>query len=730
MTTVPTESDDRVLVIGFDLGHGETAVATLWMDEGGDPTVAELPGPGRNMHPTAVALCTDGRGQDPFTIVGASCFSVDRERIVNVDGRKELYLAFKSPSLGKESSARRAIDLFVSRIVRDLTEGGAETGPKKTLPWIPGGTSTRWVFGVPSGWTSSDCQAYQNLLTDIVTKLCPGQEVEVIPESRAALLYGQRSKDLDSDERAVVRSAAGKKTVLVIDMGSSTTDYTFVSELHEGPVDDGHTQLGAALIEQELMRWTIDHHRDSNLLKATIEKDESQREYLQFACRQAKERFFELAPEDIRLNPKPRVLGHADISSDNGEPIYVPVRVSPKLMGEILDTPLVELKDKQSNNMSWRGAFSAELSKVRDEVLHKSGRLPDVVLLTGGASRMGFAQEVCRAIFSASEDGSAGSRVLRGQEPEYAIAKGLAIAGQTRHRIEAFLSDVDVFIRNDLLQLIRENVDPLAQALATVMISGIIEDQVCPAVKKWRQGDIRLLPGIGQAAMEAREYYVKHGAGRVQAQKVVDDWYEEIAALINSETEKLANNRGIPAKELSISPLHTMRTKPDVRPNVRATLDTLDVIANISATMMSLVAAGAGLAVVAKVTAGAAAVGTAAAAGTVAASNPAGWIIGAIVGTVAVVIGIWVGKEELMERVEGADIPVFLRKIGGEQTLLNKIKKNAKADQLEAQAIAKFAEEFKHQHGEAVVTALADSIGPQLHAAAKQAALLIDRRTD
>src|SRR5215467_10521911 len=111
MTAETTESAERLMVVGFDLGHAETAVATVWADSGEDPSIAKLHirPQDSQVHPTAVARRIEREGSEPSTIVGDRCFQLLEERIPNMPDtvdpgpdtapRKDIHLAFKSQDI-------------------------------------------------------------------------------------------------------------------------------------------------------------------------------------------------------------------------------------------------------------------------------------------------------------------------------------------------------------------------------------------------------------------------------------------------------------------------------------------------------------------------------------------------------------------------------------------------------------------------------------------------------
>ncbi|MFI8931580.1 hypothetical protein ACIG3E_28390 [Streptomyces sp. NPDC053474] len=727
---------DRSLVIGFDLGHGETAVASLWSTADGEPHVEDISRTPSRVHPTVVARCraeNDGRtegddraeddGTGDATLVGEPCFTVLPARLARVPepppdglvaGDAEFYMGFKHAGL--DARARRATDLFIRQVARELalerTEGVETSGILKITP----GTRLHWVFGVPSGWDKEECEEYERLLRSTVTGLFPGQSVEVVPESRAAMLYAKESEEFKTADQHLMGAIAGRGTVLVMDMGSLTTDYTFVSGMSELPVADWNSRFGASLIEKELLRRVVADHRDSALLEEALADDPLQRARLEFACRHAKERYFGLSPDQLRLNPGPRRLGGDDVVARSGELIEVSIRLSPPLMDDILDARLDAL------GRSWRAAFREAVEGVRDKLVKETGKPPDVVLMTGGASRMRFAQEICLDVFEAEEGGT---RVLLGVRPEHVIAKGLAIAGRTRRRVEGFLEEVEVLARERVPAVIGDNLESLGLALGKVIVDGIVDDQVCPAVVRWREGELRLLTDIALEVAGKREAYLKSPAGQARLKEATRAWYAEVTAVIDREAAAIAHRYGIPTEPLRVSPFGPATTTPRPDVNLEPLLETLDSILGLVAACMTAMTAGAAIGVMSAATEGAAGAGAVAAA-----SNPVGWVIGSIVAAVAVVIGIWMGKEALMKWISNADIAGPLRKLNREKTLLKKIRTQADEDRLEAQAAEDFARHFADSHRETIVARLSASAGAHLTKAAREAALLIDRRTE
>ena len=120
-------------IVGFDLGHGETALARTYAGTMDSPQVLQIPGsglPGGRQCITAVNELPDGS-----VLIGD-----------NAIGTREghLYLAFKGPALNDER-VRHPVNLFSQKIRSSLVEAAD----------LPPNGSVHWVFGSPSGWPAT-----------------------------------------------------------------------------------------------------------------------------------------------------------------------------------------------------------------------------------------------------------------------------------------------------------------------------------------------------------------------------------------------------------------------------------------------------------------------------------------------------------------------------------------------------------------------------------------------
>ncbi len=642
--------------IGFDLGHGETALATtmLWSDY--EPKVVEIV-PNKKAIITAVA-----RHPSKGVLIGDNAY---KER-----GTGYLKVRFKGPQLHLEE-IREPTKLFVNQVVSQL----------KAERKIGGKSETHFLVGCPAGWREATRIQYKSLLQE--SGLLP---VQVIAESRAAFLDARGAGYLGD-----VKNLTG--SVLIIDIGSSTTDFTHVLQLKEKAIDFGENQLGAGLLDELIFRRTLDKHSQRKMLRKIFEEFPTYQAQCEIVSRKAKEDYFS---NEVDYIDRP-ASAYMKIMTKR-ENIYFEVDLMQKDMNEILNKPLPEL-----GRISWKEAYRKALINAKERV---KDTMPEVVLLTGGASRMGFTLQICQEVFDTS-------RVKRGIEPECSIAKGLALAGRIDHKVNGFRAELNDLLHskegnNPIRMVVARHLPLLMDKIAPKLADQLIE-HIIPAFEEWRQGNIKSLRRTQEMAGVRFEKWIKSPEGQTFLNPEVTEWLE----YINPELERLTNP--ICRKyEIESGALGLATTKPDdvgfINMGDPIDITRYDDIGSIVTVVGSIMLAGAlgggGKALLI--------------------SGPIGWIIGLIIGFFvigAVIFGF--GRDKFNEWIADFNMPVILRKtlsINYEGKVRGK--RNEIAAQLK-EAILNQKDSQELKYADKMAQEITDAIKHQLHQASNVAALWI-----
>ncbi|MDZ8107833.1 MAG: Hsp70 family protein [Nostoc sp. DedQUE12a] len=514
--------------IGFDLGHGETAVAKAIVQSIEPPQMLEI----NNKKNQITAL---GWHPQLGYLVG--------EQALIQAGVSQLIISFKQKP-NNDPNYRKTICTFLATYYRQLKE----------TRQIEGEENSYFYVGCPSGWSISDREAYQKLLQEAGIPL-----LNVIPESRAAFMQAKEAGKLEYEK---LRSA-----VLIVDIGSSTTDFTLVKSLSEVPIDFGSNALGASLIDKAIFERTLANHEKSNLLKKVFVEYPHHQARCELACRKAKEDYF--SNEQLYSDPQSFARGFESIN----EQIYFIPQINKLIIEEILNQPLVELGQK-----SWLESFRNSVSEAKEK-LEQLNIVPKLVLMTGGASRMKFTQLICEEIFSEPET------LLRPDpEPERCIALGLARVGRWDLRAAAFKQEVNKLLDSQKLkQLIEKHIPELIELLIAPLADGLLENAVRPGVKDWQKSQIRTLADLEASMKTLAENWLQSDRSQQIINKQCISWFNnKIQPDLAAETDPICRKFQIPRSSLrfedSIEPTFV---NPELRIGDAILADTVALIVNV-----------------------------------------------------------------------------------------------------------------------------------------------------
>jgi len=482
--------------IGFDLGHGETAVAKARVESIEPPEMLEI-------NNKKVQITAIGWHPDLGYLVG--------EQALIQAGVTQLKISFKEKP-NNDSNYRKTIRNFLETYYRLLKESKQ----------IEGGETSQFYVGCPSGWSVSDREEYQKLLKEAGIGL-----LSVVPESRAAFMQAKEAGKLDYDKL--------KSAVLIVDIGSSTTDFTLVKSLHEIPLDFGRNALGASLIDKAVFARTLANHGQKALLENVFEEYPHHQARCEIASRKAKEDYF--SNEQLYSNSQSFARGFESIN----EQIFFIPQVNRLVMEEILNQPLPELEGK-----SWMQCFREALSEAKEK-LDQQGIVPKVVLMTGGASRMKFTREICEALFPEPE-----TQVRPDPEPERCIALGLARVGRWDLRASAFKEELNkLFDSKKLNELIERHIPELIELLTKPLSESLIENAVKPSLKDWQSNKIRTLGDLESSMKTQAEGWIKSDrAQQIIKNKSVTWFNSKIQPDLAAETDPICRKFQIPRSSL------------------------------------------------------------------------------------------------------------------------------------------------------------------------------------
>ncbi len=572
-----------VEIVGFDLGHGETAVALAMFAATTEPQILDIHGSKSII--TAVAQHAT-RG----TLIGDDAFMAR-----NVSS---LRIAFKSPEIDR-FEVREPLKLFVGKVLEVLLKDRE----------ITGGDTTLFFVGCPSGWSAAIRERYTELLRDAGMR-----QVTVWPESRAALVYARESGYISQD--------LAEGAILIIDIGSSTTDFTAVQNLEIRISDFGQNALGGGLIDKAILERIVSTHKRAAELRTIFAEYPVYAAICELECRKVKEMFFS-NPEMWLDTPASKT-----VRLETNPPLYFDVEITPAIMEELLERPLPQLQ-----NRSWKNAFHDALLHAKERMHEYSPRL---VLLTGGASRMGFTSELCDKVFP-------DTRVVRGAEPEFAIARGLAGAGRIELKTTAFREEIDSLIASGKArQTIEESLPALLDSVSSFLARALPEAVIVPAFYEWQQGQLRTLTDLEQVVQPRTIEWLASAEGKHKLGEIIRNWFTRMLPEVERLTNPVCDRYHVPQTAMHLPTMLGMEGMTGMPKDMVDTESVLGGVSNFVSVLgailvTSVLGGGGGIALLTH--------------------GPVGALMLIIIGGVAWYLGK-VGMENLLKNM---DMPGFLR---------------------------------------------------------------------
>jgi hypothetical protein len=514
-------------IIGFDLGHGETAICRTMLSSTAEPEIIDIEG-------------------KPSIITAVSM--VNGEIAIG----EKAYLSRNSQDLSILFKDYRFDNLEVCNSIQNFVKGCLKILRDENK--IKGDQNSYFFVGSPSGWNEEQRNKYEELL-----KQAGMTNVKVRPESRAAFLDAKESGVLSQSFDSL------SNLVIIIDIGSSTTDFTIVKDYQEKPLDFGNNKLGGSILDELIFEKVLNscsdertkHIQDIFRTKPDLEKK------CKLKCREVKEKYFSKSNEDDWTeNP-----AEGSLKLEGG--IHFDIEICKSDVEEILDKKVLQLGHK-----NWKTAFREELIKCRLSQKY----LPKLILMTGGGSRMRFTQSICKEVFEDIE-------IRVGLEPHLTIAKGLARLGRTDFKIQAFRSDVDNFIRSpNLVIMLKSELPKLFESLSSTVIDQSISI-AHRSFEQWLNGEISTLSVMEeQVKLDTNNFFKSEGNALFR--KDVATWLEHISSRIEMMTYEICDKYAVPRTVFNLNMGSPIYLTPEQMSPTRKVIDLISSIAEIGTVLV------------------------------------------------------------------------------------------------------------------------------------------------
>ena len=616
---------------GFDLGDAESAIAKL--DRTKDTTPEILTIQEAKSFITAYSLSKDGK-----LIIGeGACYEPQATT------RK---LRFKSRFL-TSSDAARDIRSFAGGVLGELYLNGD----------LIRGEDHCFYIGCPAGWGKGTREEYREIFQEVGYP-----PAKIISESRAALVSACQSKHLQVGYDILSRP------VLVIDIGSSTTDFAYITSGKEEELQTGgEVFLGGGIMDEILLEEAVSAALDEKRIRKIFSESEAWRTYCEFAARRLKEKYF--SDEEFWEQ-------NACVSSVTIRYSMIPAKLTLRMNPEIADRLLNKKVDKLDGR-SFREVFTDSLVQVRDSIKDKQ---PELIFLTGGVSRLPAIRDWCSDVFPDAV-------VIRGAEPEFSVASGLALCGKIDEELREFKSELEDLKASSVVEdIVQAHITELYHSTVEALVDPILKEVVRSVVERWRTGSIEKLSDIDSVLQTEIDVYLHTDDARAILAKQVSGWLKNISSELEEHTMPICVRHNVPYSALSLNSylsLSDLDVKVEAK-DLFAVSEITWMIDTIVSILIGLLCGGSGIAVIA--------------------GGPEGIIAGIIVSLLVLALG----QETMQNALLNANLPKIARHLVPKGSI------DARMEKLSEEIKAKLYDDLEKEKNEEITERLVKEISEQI----------------
>ena len=571
---------------GFDLGDAESAIAVLGKEKTSKPemlTVCDT-----KSFITAYARTRDSEG---ILIGENACYA---------QNAVERRLRFKSRYL-VDAEVDKDIKSFAGGVLGELYASGD----------LIQNEDCSFYVGCPAGWDRAARERYRRIFER--TGYPP---TKIISESRAALVAACQSRHLQVGYDIL------SHPVLVVDIGSSTTDLAYIEKGREVELRTaGEVFLGGGIMDEIVLEESLKASKDEKKIRRVFEESEPWRTYCEFAARRLKEKYF----SDEEYWKENECREEVTIAYDEI------IRFTLRMNAEIADRVLFGESEKLFKS-SFHKVFVTSLIDTRESI---KGDKPDLIFMTGGVSRLACISDWCREVYPEAV-------IISELQPEFSVARGLAYCGRIDEEMKEFSREVDNLIDSSMIErIVSERISDLYRGAVDSLTGPILENAALPVIMRWRNGEIKRLSDIDAEMQKEIEYYLHTEAARQLLVKPVTEWLKPVSYAIEDYTMPICVRHGIPYKSMSLSSYLAL-SDIDIHLNTKNVFNVESLtwlIDTMISLLVGLICGGSEIALIA--------------------SGLPGIVAGAVLSLAILALG----KNRMQEAIMGADIPRPMRKI-------------------------------------------------------------------
>lgn len=442
---------EKQYCVCIDFGHGETTASyidlttTYPVNQNGVydvPKLNILNGSTDEARKVETVIC---RGED-----GRWKFATDQEDFA----RPDLAMQFKAEVNNMQEDDKEHYKAFIYLVFEAII---ANNNILHFNNNNPEDRNFDLCIACPSAWGKDDDNGRNSVIEEykkFFLEALPIDEIKfVIRESDAAFFKFIH----------LTKQKANLK-ILVIDLGSSTIDFTYYPHNGSNKYPQGAAN-GASRAERAIQDWcaeTQDTYRKAKsaiptVLEQTDNKNINWEMSVRHYIKMQKEDFYTRNRQRMALNLQTNVaVGDGLAYKLENDYDCLDILYHCNINKEFLDEQVL---------FNYRSDLKDDLNR-----LHDSGAAPEMILLTGGASRMPWVKELVEDVFQ-------GTDVFCDNNPSYVVSDGIAMYAYADSKFRKMFAEMEAAIKSELTD------DKLVDYIEEAVNEAFKEVQLPPLLK-------------------------------------------------------------------------------------------------------------------------------------------------------------------------------------------------------------------------------------------------------
>ena len=458
------------------------------------------------------------------------------------------------------------------------------------------------------------------------------------------------------------------KPVLVVDIGSSTTDFAYIMGGKEVEMQTaGEVVLGGGIMDEILLEESVEASGLARKkIKAVFEASEAWKNYAEFAARRLKEKYYSDEDYWSTHDCKETSVLHYD------RPVKLTLRMNSSIAKQLINkrTPWL-------GGRSWKSVFIASLNDVKANI---SGAQPELIFLTGGVSKLAAIRDWCSEVFPDAV-------VISANDPEFSVARGLAYCGRIDEDIKEFRADLDQLIKSTAIEeIVEKHIPVLYRDAVDCLVAPIVEQVAMPIFDRWRNGEISKLSDTDSILQAEVPEFLRKDETRELLAGPITAWLKPVIEELESLTVPICIKHRVPYTALSLRSYLSaddIDIKVDAK-NIFAVEEMTFLIDSIVTAIVAILISAIDLIPFM--------------------AGPEGVIIGVIASAVVLILG----KDKMQDKLLTADIPKAIRKLVPKNTF------KMRMDSICADVKETFYESLEKEKNDEITARMVEDISGQI----------------